>query len=363
MEAVETSQKAHEDNQKIVPRLAPAAWSAATLKKDQRWIFKLSQQDITELEAALAYTKMQNRAVPGITKEDFPLPQLARKLEDIRAELETGFGVALVQGLPVEKYTKADAGVIYWGIGTHLGRFAPQNAFGDVLGHVYDLGKNPRVDMNARGYQSNRMLPFHTDAADVVGLLCLRPAKAGGLSSIASSVTIHNEIAARRPDLLALLYGTYAYDRRGEEGPGEKPYTMAPIYTIHKGKLYNRFIRNYIESAQRFPEVPRLTAPQIEALDLFDELTRDPRFRFDMDFAPGDMQFLNNYVVLHSRTEYEDYPETDRKRHLLRLWLFTPGMSDIPPIYKERHQILKTWETNPRPPIYDVNEIMGVTNH
>ncbi len=363
MEPIQTLQEAGDGTQKICPQLVPAAWTSETLKKDKRWLYTLSPHDISELEAALACTKEQKQSVPSIRKEDFPLPALARKLADIRAELETGFGVALIQGLPVERYTKTDAGIIYWGIGTHLGRFAPQNAFGDVLGHVFDLGKNPRVDMTARGYQSSRMLPFHTDAADVVGLLCLRPAKAGGLSSIASSVAIHNEMASRRPDLLALLYQNYAYDRRGEEGPGEKPYTMAPIYTLHKGRLFNRFVRNYIESAQRFPEVPRLTAPQIAALDLLDELTQDPRFRFDMDFAPGDMQFLNNYVVLHSRTEYEDYLETDRKRHLLRLWLFTPGMPEIPDIYKERHQILKTWETNPRPPIYDVNEIMGVTNH
>lgn len=347
----------------IKKKSVSAAWKSDDLRKNQRWIIHLDNEDIAELDAALENTNKKGIAVPKINKNDFPLPKFEKKLRHVLEELENGLGVVLIRGLPVEKYSKVDAGVIYWGIGTYLGRFVAQNAFGDVLGHVYDLGKNPQTDMNARGYQSNRCLPFHTDAADVVGLLCLRVAKEGGLSSIASSVSIHNEIGLQRPDLLELLYQPYAFDRRGEEGAGQKPYTMTPIFAVNNGRVFNRYIRNYIQSAQRFPEVPRLTKEQIEALDLFDELTQDTRFRYDMEFLPGDMQFLNNYVVLHSRTDYIDFPELDKKRHLLRLWLFTHGSIDIPNAYKERHQILEAWRENPRPTIYDVNKLMGITNH
>ena len=344
--------------------LTPAAWTAKEMAENpSEWVIRLDDKDVAELEAALAFAQSRGRGVPELEKEDFPLPTLATKLADIQRRLETGMGVVLLKGLPVQKYSKSDAGTIYWGIGRYLGRPIAQNAFGDVLGHVWDLGKDPRIDMSARGYQSNLHLPFHTDGADVVGLLCLQTAKSGGKSSIASSMAIHNAMLERRPDLLARLYRHLPLDRRNEESGNHAPFNMAPKFARGGERLFNAYNRSYVQSSQRFAEAPRLQPEDIEALDLFDALALDPVHRVDMQLEPGDMQFLNNSWVVHSRTNYEDYPERERKRHLLRLWLFTPGMTDVPDCFRERMRITDEWSKTPRAPIYDVNEIMGVTTH
>lgn len=345
------------------PFTVPAAWKAEDLKRDRSWVWRLEGDEIAELEAALDAVKRRGINIPAIRREDFPLPRLAPKLGRMLDELENGRGIVLIQGLPIERYSKPDAGLIYWGIGRYLGRAIAQNAYGDLLGHVRDLGKDWTRDMSARGYQTPMKLPFHNDSCDVVGLMCLSTARSGGESSIVSSVAIHNDILARRPDLAAVLYGTFYVDRRGEEADGALPYYLTPIFNVHRGRMFNRYNRTYIQSAQRFDDVPRLTAEQIEALDLFDALCNDERLRFDMDFMPGDIQLINNYVTLHSRTDYVDWPEAERKRHLLRLWLFTPGLADIPEALKMRYQDMEAWQLNPRPPIYTFEEIMNVTTH
>ena len=345
------------------PLADPAGWHAADLAADRSWVYELNAAEIAELEAALKAASACGIGVPVLRREDFPLPTLAPKLERVRRELEQGRGITLVRGLPIERYSKQNAGTIFWGLGMHLGRAVAQNAYGDVLGHVRDIGKDWTKDMNARGYQTRSHQPFHNDSCDVVGLFCLRTAKEGGLSSIVSSVAIHNEIVATRPDLAKVLYQPWYVDRRGEQAEGDTPYYTTPIFNFHNGRLYNRFNRMYIESAQRFPEVPRLSAEQKEALDLFDALCLDPRLRFDMDFRFGDMQFLNNYVTLHSRTGYEDFPEPDRKRHLLRLWLFTPGLGDIPDALQMRYRDMDAWQKQPRAPIYKFEDMMNISTH
>jgi len=343
------------------PLRCAAAWSAQELRNNPDWTYQLTAADIEELAAALAETKRRKVGVPDIRKEHFPLPRFGGTLLRFRKELEEGRGIVLVRGLPMDRFDKQDAGTIFWGMGVHLGRAVAQNAYGDVLGHVRDLKKDWTKDMSARGYQTTMHQPFHNDSCDVVGLLCLRTAKQGGLSSIVSSVSIHNRMIDTRPDLARLFYERWYLDRRNEQAEGDTPYYITSVFNYHNGRLFNRFNRMYIESAQRFVEVPRLTAAQIEALDLFDELCMT--LRYDMDFQPGDMQFLDNYVTLHSRTGYEDYPESDRKRHLLRLWLFTPGLADIPDELRMRYRDMDAWQAHPRPPIYKFEDMMNVSTH
>jgi hypothetical protein len=163
--------------------------------------------------------------------------------------------------------------------------------------------------------------PFHVDGSDVVGLLCLQPAKSGGLSQIVSSVTVYNEVARRRPDLEPLLHERWYFDRYGEERVGERPWFAAPIVSGLPDRFRFVYLRWYIDKAQRHPEVPGLTDAQVELLDLIDELTQDPQLHLDMDFTPGDIQLLANRTILHSRTAYEDHDDPARRRHLLRLWL------------------------------------------
>lgn len=341
----------------------PAAWTVDTLTSDKRWVVNLSDSDIAEIDKALAHAKARGASVPSMAKEDFPLEGLNAKLCAVVQELVNGMGIVLIKGLPMVRYSKLEAGLIFWGLGRHMGNAIAQNAYGDVLGHVFDLGKDPSTDTGARGYQSALKLPFHTDAADVVGLMCLRTAKQGGASSVASSLAVYNTMAAERPDLLQRLHEDFYFDARKEQGEGEAPFYPTPIYQRLGEKVYCRYVRRFIDSAQRFDDVPRLDAQQLEALELFEEVQQDKRLRYDMELEPGDMQFLNNYVMLHSRTAYEDHAEIDRKRHLLRLWLNLPEQGPVPASFERRARFSELWSRTPRAPIYDIAQLMGATEH
>jgi hypothetical protein len=291
--------------------------------------------DLNELDAALVTTQERQLGIIDIGCDDFPLPALAPRLAAIRQELLRGRGFVLMRGIPIERYSIAEAATIYWGIGTHLGKAVSQNAKGHVLGHVRDLGYDLR-DPNVRTYQTTKRQYYHADSCDIVGLLCLRTAKWGGLSSIVSSVTAYNEMLARHSDLVGTLFEPFYVDRRGEVPAGMLPYYLLPILNYHAGLLTSYYVRRYIDSAQRLPEVPRLTPRQLAALDAFDALLDDETLHLKMDFEPGDIQLLHNHQILHDRTEYEDWPEPERKRHLLRLWLCPPDGRPLPPAYAQR---------------------------
>lgn len=340
-----------------VPYDHPSAWRGPEMAARSDWIVQLDEADVAELERALAAARRAGLGMPGLRRGDVDVPRVAAKMDGVRRMLEDGIGFALIRGLPRERYSKADAATIYWIVGAELGDAFAQNAHGEMLGHVRDLGADWRSDAKVRGYQTRARLPFHNDSTDVVGLLCLQQAKSGGESRIVSSTAIHNEVLRRRPDLWAVLHQPFCVDRRGEENPGQLPWYVTPCFTRFEGRLFVRYNRSYIESAQRFDRVPRLSRLQIQALDLVDALCADPDFAMAMAFEPGDMQFVCNYTVLHSRAEYEDWPEPERKRHLLRLWLRTPGFARLPPEYADRNADMLGWQAHPREPLFDLSEI------
>jgi hypothetical protein len=317
-------------DRKYEPKKTPADWKGVDLSDSTDWIHQLSSDEVLELESALSYAKSRGLSGTQLTVDDFPLPTLARVLDELATELVEGRGFKLLRGFPVLDHSKEDASTIFWGIGTHIGKAWPQDQAGELLGDIRDEGIEITPTNTIRGYQTRITLPFHTDRADFVCLLCLRKAKSGGLSSIVSSVGCHNEMAIKRPDLLDRLYEPFYYDMRGEHPEGGKPFYPAPIFTEHKGRLFNRYVRGYITAAQRFDDVPKLSERDIESLDYLDNLMNDPDMHLSMDLQPGDMQFVNNYTVFHARTEFDDYEELDRKRHLKRLWLTTDHMPDRP---------------------------------
>ena len=242
----------------------------------------------------------------------------------------------LLRGLPVSRWPRALSAAAFLGLGTHLGHMRPQNAAGHLLGHVRDLGLSAR-DPQVRIYQTHERQTFHTDSCDIVGLLCLQTARSGGLSALVSSTTLYNEMRRRRPELAALLFEPLATDRRGEVPAGARPWFEIPVFNAFDGKLSTIYQRQYIDSAQRFAEAPRLGPLQVEALDLFDALANDPDLMMTMALEPGDMQFVHNHVLLHDRTAFEDWPERERRRHLLRLWLAPRQARALPPVYAQRY--------------------------
>jgi TfdA family taurine catabolism dioxygenase TauD len=314
----------------------PSAWRGPDMAASKEWIYRLSAEDIAEIDGALAHVRRRRLDTIDVARADFPLPRLGAVLDDIHRELLEGRGFVLIRGVPVGRYSMADIATVYWGLGAYFGRALSQNAKGHVLGHVRDLGYDHR-DPNVRIYQTTERQYFHTDSCDLVGLLCLRQARSGGLSAIISSVTVFNEMLARRPDLVPVLFAPFETDRRGEVPEGMRPWFAVPVFNWHAGRLSTVYVRRYIESARRFPEVPPLTPRQIEALDVFDSLLEDRSLNLFMDFEPGDIQLLHNHQILHDRTGYVDWPEPERKRHLLRLWLAPPDGRPLPECYAPRY--------------------------
>ena len=314
----------------------PSAWQAAEIAQSTDWVERLGECQVAEVENAVRRVENSRIDLASIAAKDVPLPTLAPRLRRVLEEVLNGRGFVVIKSLPVEKWSKRQAAIAFFAMGVHLGNFRMQNAEGHVLGHVRDLGRSSN-DPNTRIYQTRERQTHHTDSCDVVVLLCLRPAKKGGLSSLVSSTTIFNEMRRRRPDLLKVLMEPIETDRRGEVPEGAKPYFTIPVFNYHDGLVSAIYQRQYIESARRFPDVAPLTNAQIEALDLLDQLANDPSLNLTMEFEPGDIQLVHNHTILHDRTAFEDYPEPERKRHLLRLWLAPHNARPLPEVFAERY--------------------------
>jgi hypothetical protein len=310
--------------------VAPFAWKGADLQHRTDWIRPFTLAELAEIDAAVQGVKRRGLDWVDVTREDFPLPAFSAELAKIARELETGLGMILLRGLPLA-YSPNDLRLAYWGIGANLGTAVSQGGRGELLGIVEDEGKDVEITRR-RGAKTSSALPFHSDRCDIVGLLCVRKAKGGGQSRVVSATAIHNEVLRRRPDLLDAFYADWHHSRQGDEQPGESRAYPKPIWGIHDGHFSGLFSPNYIRSAQEYPEVPRLTKPQQEALELFRVLSEE--LALEMTFEPGDIQLLNNHLTYHARTRYDDYPEKEKKRLLLRLWLAVPGSRPLPQSYE-----------------------------
>jgi len=315
----------------------PNAWVSKRLVNNEKdWLVQLSSTDIAELETAAKQYLATGKNLGEINTSDFPLPAFAKHLHKLKEKLLHGSGLEVIRGLPTDQYPPELAACIFCGIGSHLGSARSQNAAGHILGHVRDMGLRS-TDPTTRIYQTAERQSFHTDSTDVVGLLCLNNAKSGGDSLLVSALSIFNELRRTRPDLLELLFEPIATDRRGEVPVGEKPFMTIPVFNWYEGHLTVFYHRQYIESAQRFNDAPRLTPKHIEALDKFDALANNPALHFSMRLQPGDMQFVYNHSQLHDRTAFVDFTEPDQRRHLLRLWLSVEGDRPLPDYFRQRY--------------------------
>jgi hypothetical protein len=322
------------------PTIAPVSdasvWKPADLAKDPSWLRVLSPRQLDEMAQAAARWRTQNISFEKLKKEDVQLPSLMPLVDEIKKDLATR-GFVLLRGIPVESYSDEDAGRIYWALGLLLGTGVTQNADGELLCPITDKGKefaySKSVEVrNVRGYQSRADLNYHGDPTDVVGLMCLRKAKSGGESRIVSTSAIFNEIVEKHPEHLDVLLRGFHYDRFGEEWPGEAPVSeRIPVFVRHADRVSCRYARHYIFMGAAKLNV-ELTAEEQRALDCFDALARREDMAYYMSFEPGDIQFLNNYTVVHGRSAYEDHPEPNRRRYLYRMWL---NMADEAPWSQE----------------------------
>ena len=315
----------------------PASWLGKDLaKQPERWLLSLSKEHIADLEQAADRFLSLNLDVGEISRDTFSLKVFDRHLANLRETLINGLGFEVIRGLPIHTYDQRFAATIFCGLGAHLGSARSQNAAGHILGHVRDMGADAN-NPNTRIYQTSERQTFHTDSADVVGLLCIREAKEGGTSLLVSANTIFNRMLDLRPDLVKFLFDPIATDRRGEVPDGMEPYMTIPPLNWHNDKLTVFYQRQYIDSAQRFDGAMRLSAQHVEALDLFDDLANDSDLHLSMQLQPGDMQFVYNHSQLHDRTGFVDWPDPEKRRHLLRLWLSIPGDRALPECFTQRY--------------------------
>lgn len=309
--------------------VGPCAWRGADLIDDSTWIHVLSESAIDEIDAALETVKARGLSFPSFTRSDFPLTGLQADLARHARELEDGRGFLLLRGLPVWRYTDDEIRIVQYGIGLHLGEPVRQNPRGDLLGEVMAVG-DP-LDKRTRVYETNLYLPYHSDPSDMVGLLCIRKAVRGGLSSLVSVASIYNEIVEHHPEFLGLYYRPIHFAHLCEPQP-----SLSPIFSYHRGKLSCRYLRQYTELGHEIMGLP-LSRVEIAALDLFDSLTHRADLRLDMMLEPGDLQFANNYAVLHSRTAFEDHADPALRRRMLRLWVKMPNARVLAPEFPGRN--------------------------
>lgn len=305
------------------PLYIPAAWTGDDLASREGWRESLTDADVGEIDRALAAAKRTGKPMGQLTKADFPLPTLTRKIDRWRREIRDGRGFQVFRGVPVKRWSEVDSEIFFWCLGQHLGIPGAQNPQRELLGHVRDTGESPD---EVRHYRTRVNINFHCDAADVVGLLCLNKAKRGGKSRIVSSVAVYNALLRRRPDLVDRLYEPFMMDTKGEGGVRYLP--VRPC-RFDSGSLRTFYHTDYFRSATGRDGEPLLKTDDREVLDLYNAIAESPGMYLDMDLEPGDVQLLSNHTIMHARTDYEDHPAPERKRHLLRLWISLPSRPSI----------------------------------
>jgi hypothetical protein len=312
----------------------PALWKVADFRSPADYTIELTPPQLRELGRAIEQIKGAGLGLDSLAREHFPLPSLAPAIEEISHQIADGRGFVVVRRLPVEDYSKDEIGIMFWGLGTYLGRGLSQSVMGDRLGHVKDFS---REDPLARAYRNKQELSPHTDFCDLIGLMCLRSAQSGGVSRLTSALSVHNAMLDEYPEALAALYRGYVFHRRGEEQPGDLPYTpyRVPIFSNTEGKISARYVRNYVEAGENAAG-RKMGDAELSVLDRFEETTKRPDLMLEFTLQPGEMYFVNNYTILHARTAFDDGDaEEDERRHLLRMWLGVEGMRPVNPYIKE----------------------------
>jgi alpha-ketoglutarate-dependent taurine dioxygenase len=299
------------------------AWTIASIDEPACWYYPLPDACWLVFEQIRGGQQANPQPLMEIQLRDTVCAICAEALRPVRTVLEAGRGFAIVEG-PTERLSAVDAQLLYWIVGHGLGRPFAQNVHGTMLYDVYDSGQD--LSQGARFSVTNYESSFHTDNSfgddilDYVGLLCLQTAKTGGRSQVLSGYAVHNDLLTNHADALATLYEPFHIDRRGGTREGETSTIQFPVMQQHHDELLVRYLRHWIEAGHEKIGVP-LSAGQKHALDVMDSVMRRHELHIQFDLKAGQMYFINNRWILHNRTAFADYPELERRRHLVRLWL------------------------------------------
>lgn len=306
-----------------------AAWTVADLRDDPSWVVELNDAERAGLVATLRKAWDPDKTLLDYRRDDFDLGPAGATIQRAATEAKTGTGFSLLRGLPREGLTAQEFELLTWAIGLHTGVARPQGKASQYLSAVRDEGTAYR-SAGGRGYSSKAELDFHTDGADIVLLSCYNVARSGGQSMVTSSLHAFNVMVRECPDQAAMLRLPHHFSRQQEQAPDEGPFYPNPIFDEADGLLCSKWNGNRLRMAQKLDGVPQLSAERWRALATLDSVLRRPDLMYEMYLRPGDAQILNNHVTLHSRTEFEDFDEPERKRTLFRLWLAPPDSPRLP---------------------------------
>jgi hypothetical protein len=333
-----------------------ATWLGTDLQAHpEQWMYSITETDAAELIGAVEVVKKRGTPLERISPRGFPLPTFGPKLQRFVRQIADAWGFVLLRGFPVDGLNLEEIRAMYFGALTHMGVPVAQSVRNELLTSVRAEGDGARA---RRPYQTNMYLDYHSDMADLVGLLCINPAKTGGISRIMSASAVHNIVQRERPDLLSVLYEEpYYYSWQNEQSADQPPYYWAHIFSWFQERLDTRLAVTAIRAAQeKVPECPRMTEDQGKALEFVLQVQRDHESELvlDMSFQPGDVQVLDNSKVWHGRTAYEDFEEPDRRRHLLRVWLNYVPERPLAPDFWNRYELVGQSTVSPKRRIYDV---------
>ncbi|MCY4237431.1 MAG: TauD/TfdA family dioxygenase [Rhodospirillaceae bacterium] len=314
------------------PVIDPADWTGDTLLARSDWRYMAIDAEINWLvdraRAIAAHLGDDASRLLDLKKDDIDLGPFANTIAAMLEQVRDGSGIALYRGLPMDDLSLMEAAVIYWAMGLEMGQAQSNNPDGDMIGHVLDAGRDYN-DPRHRGYQTNVTMDYHCDQTDAVALLCINTAKTGGLSKVVSSVRLHNEILAQRPDLMDVLTRPYCWTKHAEKDIGDRPYYESPVFNFLEGKLCVAYGPAHMIKGHALPEAPDMSERQREAIDLVADLAE--QHHAAMVLERGDIQICNNYTALHTRTGFKDWPDPARRRVLWRLWLRIQGFRPATP--------------------------------
>ena len=302
---------------------SPCAWKGKELSSRSDWKISLNEAHIKEI----------NNLISGNNHET---PSLKELFSDAREILENGPGAVLIRNCPIHDLNEPEAKKIFSKIASLVGELVSQSSEGELIFSVKDSGYKEN-DPRSRGPNTRKKLSFHSDRCDVIGFLCLKQALSGGENQIVSSAAIHNYLLDNEPELINFLYEPFYYKRHNVDAGNELPYCKQPIFSMTEGKFACNLLRVLIDRAYALPELPDMSHEQKRALDAIEETASLPEMHFTFRQSPGDILFLNNWITLHRRSEFVDFPEPEKKRHILRAWISPPNNRPIDPLFEDNY--------------------------
>jgi hypothetical protein len=312
------------------PIVSPGAWKGTDIDWTQHGLHVLDASELKEIDDALKHLlSLGDLDFPEITRQTFPLQKVGELMASLPDRLRNGCGFLMLRGLPRDRYSDDDMARVYFGLGAYVGRTMTQSYLGDTLGHVVDVSD---LEPKSRGYRKGGGQLMHTDSCDIIGLMCLRTAISGGASRITSALTVHNWMLENKPELLDVLIDGLYLKRTDEDGRrATRTYSehRVPFFHENDGEITCYLPTGYARLAEKSGERP-FTEIESEALYQVRKAAASPEHFLDMGFKEGDIQFLNNRMMVHGRTDYEDHKELPLRRHLLRMWLRVDAWPKMP---------------------------------